>query len=127
MRDLAAASGLPRHAAAGVTWHAPIPRPRKNVFCVGWNYLEHFKEGEINRPADTKYPDHPVFFSKAPPAVNGPFDPVPYDPAITKTLDWEVELGAIIGKTGKTASALRVLLRAAAAKEGKRAVLDIVG
>ena len=39
----------------------------------------------------------------------------------------EKDIGKIIGKTGKTASALRVLLRAVAAKEGKRAVLDIVG
>ncbi len=39
----------------------------------------------------------------------------------------EGDVGKIIGRTGKTASALRVLLRAVAAKEGKRAVLDIVG
>ena len=39
----------------------------------------------------------------------------------------ESDVGKIIGRSGKTASALRVLLRAVAAKEGKRAVLDIVG
>ena len=37
------------------------------------------------------------------------------------------DVGKIIGKSGKTAMALRVLLRAVAAKEGKRAMLDIVG
>lgn len=39
----------------------------------------------------------------------------------------ESDVGKIIGKSGRTASALRTLLRAVAAKEGKRAVLDIVG
>ena len=39
----------------------------------------------------------------------------------------EHDVGKIIGRNGKTASALRVLLRAVAAKEGRRAVLDIIG
>jgi len=39
----------------------------------------------------------------------------------------EQDVGKIIGKSGRTASAIRTLLRAVAAKEGKRAVLDIVG
>lgn len=39
----------------------------------------------------------------------------------------EKDVGKIIGREGKTASALRTLLRAVAAKEGKRAVLDIIG
>src|SRR5688572_2134534 len=33
------------HALASVRWHAPIPRPRKNVLCLGRNYAEHVKEG----------------------------------------------------------------------------------
>ena len=87
-----------------VTLLAPIPRPRKNVFCVGWNYLEHFNESAYRRPADFKIPDHPVFFSKSTNSVNGPYGPIPYDSAITKTLDWEVELGVIIGKGGRNIS-----------------------
>ncbi len=79
---------------------APIPRPRKNVFCVGWNYLEHFKEGEKIRPHVAEMPAHPTFFSKTPTTVIGPYDPVPYDPAITDKLDWEAELGVIIGPGG---------------------------
>ena len=39
----------------------------------------------------------------------------------------ETDVGKIIGRSGRTASALRTLLRAVAAKEGKRAVLDIIG
>ena len=40
---------------------APIPRPAKNVFCVGWNYLEHFQEGEKALKDDRVLPEHPVF------------------------------------------------------------------
>ena len=85
---------------ADVTLLAPIPRPRKNVFCVGWNYLEHFKEGEKIRPHVAEMPTHPTFFSKTPTTVIGPYDTIPYDPKITDKLDWEAELGVIIGPGG---------------------------
>ena len=80
---------------------APIPRLRKNVFCVGWNYLEHFEEGARARPHVQEMPAHPAFFTKAPTAVNGPFDPVPLHADVTEKLDWEVELGVIIGRGGR--------------------------
>lgn len=83
---------------------APIPRPRKNVFCVGWNYLEHFEEGAKARPQQQEMPVHPAFFSKAPTAVNGPYDGIPLHAGVTEKLDWEVELGVIIGKGGKNIS-----------------------
>lgn len=88
------------HAIQKVTVHAPIPRPRKNVFCVGWNYLEHFEEGAKARPHVQEMPAHPAFFSKAPTTVNGPYSEVPAHAGITEKLDWEVELGVIIGKGG---------------------------
>jgi len=87
-----------------VKLHAPIPRPVKNVFCVGWNYLPHFEEGAKKLQEDRELPKHPVFFSKATTAVNGPFDNVPFDASISTSLDWEVELGVIIGTTGKNIS-----------------------
>ncbi len=80
---------------------APIPRPSKNVFCVGWNYLEHFEEGATIMKDNRELPKYPVFFSKAPTAVNGPYDVIPFDEKISTQLDWEVELGVIIGTTGK--------------------------
>ena len=89
---------------ADVKLHAPIPRPTKNVFCVGWNYLEHFEEGAQKLHDDRKLPDHPVFFSKVPTTVNGPFDAVPFDASISVQMDWEVELGVIIGRGGKDIS-----------------------
>jgi len=87
-----------------VTLHAPIPRPRKNVFCVGWNYLEHFEEGAKARPHVQEMPAHPAFFTKAPTTVNGPYDPIPLHAGVTEKLDWEAELGVIIGKGGTNIS-----------------------
>ena len=89
------------YALAEVRLHAPIPRPAKNVFCVGWNYLEHFEEGAKKLQDDRELPKYPVLFSKLPTAVNGPYDPIPFDASISTSLDWEAELGMIIGTGGK--------------------------
>ncbi len=80
---------------------APIPRPSKNIFCVGWNYLDHFQEGGNMLKDDRELPQYPVFFTKTPTSVNGPYDVIPFDASISTQLDWEVELGAIIGTDGK--------------------------
>jgi len=80
--------------------HSPIPRPAKNIFCVGWNYLEHFQEGAKARPHVQEMPAHPAFFTKAPTTMNGPYDPIPLHAGVTERLDWEVELAAIIGTAG---------------------------
>jgi 2-keto-4-pentenoate hydratase/2-oxohepta-3-ene-1,7-dioic acid hydratase in catechol pathway len=89
------------YALADVKLHAPIPRPAKNVFCVGWNYLEHFEEGAKKLQDSRELPKYPVLFSKLPTAVNGPYDAIPYDGSISTSLDWEAELGMIIGTGGK--------------------------
>ena len=75
----------------------PIPHTRKNLFCVGWNYLEHFKEGEKSRPHVQDMPAHPTFFSRAPTSVLGAYDDITFDARVTEKLDWEAELGVIIG------------------------------
>jgi 2-keto-4-pentenoate hydratase/2-oxohepta-3-ene-1,7-dioic acid hydratase in catechol pathway len=85
---------------ADVKLHAPIPRPDKNVFCVGWNYLEHFEEGAKKLQDNRELPKWPVFFSKAPTAVTGPYDNIPFHSTVSTSCDWEVELGVIIGKPG---------------------------
>jgi 2-keto-4-pentenoate hydratase/2-oxohepta-3-ene-1,7-dioic acid hydratase in catechol pathway len=99
-RKAAAAAKEGHHDADAVHIHAPIPRPRKNVFCVGWNYVEHFEEGAKARPHVQEMPAHPAFFTKAPTSVNGPYDVVPAHAGVTEKLDWEVELGVIIGRGG---------------------------
>jgi 2-keto-4-pentenoate hydratase/2-oxohepta-3-ene-1,7-dioic acid hydratase in catechol pathway len=101
LRELAATTPPDALPLLDVKLHAPIPRPAKNVFCVGWNYLEHFEEGGKKLKDDRQLPEHPVFFSKVPTTVNGPFDSIPFDAAISSSLDWEVELGVIIGTNGK--------------------------
>ncbi|MBX3060774.1 MAG: fumarylacetoacetate hydrolase family protein [Anaerolineae bacterium] len=80
---------------------APIPHPRRNVICLGLNYSEHVKESYGARGQEAKLPETPVVFTKATTAVNGPTDPIPYDPAVTTQLDWEVELAVIVGRAGK--------------------------
>jgi 2-keto-4-pentenoate hydratase/2-oxohepta-3-ene-1,7-dioic acid hydratase in catechol pathway len=88
-------------ALANVRLLAPIPRPRKNVFGIGLNYLDHVTESA--KALDTKpdLPREPVIFSKPPTAVIGPGEPIPHDAEITQQLDWEVELAAIIGTTAR--------------------------
>lgn len=72
--------------------------PRRNVMCVGWNYLPHFEEGSKVH-SDRELPDRPTFFSKATATVIGPHDTVPSHAAVTSQLDYEVELGVVIGTT----------------------------
>lgn len=79
---------------------APIPRPRKNVFCVGLNYVEHAKEGASTVGRSPDPPQHPTFFTKPPTSVVGPNDSILWAVDVTKELDYEVELGVIIGKKG---------------------------
>lgn len=101
VRELAGAADGHAVPLGSVRVLAPIPRPRKNVFCIGWNYLEHFVEGERVRQTGQELPDHPVFFSKTTTAVIGPNDPIPFDPKVSEKIDWEVELALVIGAAGK--------------------------
>jgi 2-keto-4-pentenoate hydratase/2-oxohepta-3-ene-1,7-dioic acid hydratase in catechol pathway len=89
------------HPAGSVKLLAPIPRPLKNVFCVGRNYLDHVKEGHNASGTEVKVPVVPQFFSKPPTAVTGPDSDVRLDPKVTSKMDYEVELGVVIGTTGR--------------------------
>jgi 2-keto-4-pentenoate hydratase/2-oxohepta-3-ene-1,7-dioic acid hydratase in catechol pathway len=96
----AGADAVRSYDPKAVRWHAPIPRPAKNVFCVGRNYAEHVAEGARARGEAMKIPKHVVFFTKAPTSVIGPFDDIPWDATLTQQVDWEAELGVIIGTPG---------------------------
>jgi 2-keto-4-pentenoate hydratase/2-oxohepta-3-ene-1,7-dioic acid hydratase in catechol pathway len=86
---------------SAVTLLAPIPRPRRNVFCVGRNYLDHVAEGDRTRGVtQTEVPKYPQFFTKAPDCVIGPGETVPAHQNVTKWLDYEVELAVVIGTGG---------------------------
>ncbi len=94
-----AAAGGP--ALAAVELRAPIPRPRKNIICLGMNYAAHAIESLRAKGLPEKLPQHPVFFSKMPTAVNHPNAPVPLMADVSSQRDWEVELAVIIGKRGR--------------------------
>ena len=79
---------------------APIPRPAKNIFCVGRNYVDHVKEGYVAQGLRVTLPEHIQLFSKPPTTVIGPGAGIPYDSKVTQKLDYEVELAVVIGKTG---------------------------
>ena len=93
-----------RHAFKDVQWQAPIPRPAKNVMCVGRNYKGHIEEGARARGEAVKYPEVPVIFTKAPTSVSGPFDVISYERSVTTEVDWEAELGVVVGVGGRNIS-----------------------
>ncbi len=89
------------HALSEVQLAAPIPRPRKNVFCLAVNYREHAQETAHVRGHGGQAPEIPVFFTKAPTAINAPYGEIVIDPAVSTEIDWEVELGVVLSKSGK--------------------------
>ncbi len=80
---------------------APLPRPTKNIFCLGMNYAEHARESMRAKGLPETLPEYPVFFTKAVTSINHPEGGIPLDLEITQQLDWEVELAFIIGTRGK--------------------------
>ena len=88
-------------AFANVALLAPIPRPRKNIFGIGLNYVEHVAESAKALDTTTELPKQPVIFSKPPTTVIGPGVPIEHNSAITRQLDWEVELAVVIGTTAR--------------------------
>jgi 2-keto-4-pentenoate hydratase/2-oxohepta-3-ene-1,7-dioic acid hydratase in catechol pathway len=86
--------------AREIRWHAPIPRPTKNIFCVGRNFVAHAEEGARARGVAVKLPKVPLYFTKAPTSVIGPYDDVPWHRSATQQVDWEAELAAVVGVAG---------------------------
>lgn len=71
--------------------NAPIPRPPK-IPAIGLNYRDHARE--TNKPLPTK----PIMFAKFPSSVTGPYDTIHVVPEVTQRVDYEAELGVVIGK-----------------------------
>ncbi len=80
---------------------APIPRPGK-ILALGLNYRDHIEE------TGREVPREPVVFVKLPTSVVGPDEDIPFPP-LTHRLDWEVELGVVIGAPCKDVSASEAL------------------
>ena len=88
-----------------VCLEAPLPRPRRNIFCVGKNYYDHAHEfsnsGFDSSAAQGAVPEHPIVFSKVPESVIGAGAFIEFDPNVSSAIDYEVELAVIIGKPGR--------------------------
>ena len=87
---------------------APIPRPCRNIMCVGKNYREHVQELQSSGSAcDTNsadLPEKPIIFTKATTSVSGPGEAIPARLDPTDSTDYEGELAVIIGKQGRNIS-----------------------
>jgi len=83
----------------------PVARPRRNIFCVGKNYRPHAAEfarsGFDSSAAAGDVPAHPIIFSKPPECVIGNGEPILIDPSVSTAIDYEAELGVIIGAGGR--------------------------
>jgi 2-keto-4-pentenoate hydratase/2-oxohepta-3-ene-1,7-dioic acid hydratase in catechol pathway len=84
---------------------APLPRPRRNIFCVGKNYFDHAHEfarsGFDSSAAAGAVPEAPIIFSKVPECVSPPGALIPVDAGVSRAVDYEAELGVIIGRGGR--------------------------
>lgn len=86
-----------------VDLRAPLPRPRRNVWCVGRNYHAHAKElsASVFKDNDANPESWPIVFTKVPECVVGPHAQVLLPVGVSAQIDYEAELGVVIGKTGK--------------------------
>jgi 2-keto-4-pentenoate hydratase/2-oxohepta-3-ene-1,7-dioic acid hydratase in catechol pathway len=100
-----ALSKAPRMPSGSVQLVAPIPLPRRNIFCVGKNYAAHAREfqqsGFDATSSGQDIPTAPVIFTKAPSAVIGPDAAILANLDPTNSVDYEGELGVIIGSGGR--------------------------
>ncbi len=86
---------------AGATILTPIPWTKRNVFCLGKNYLEHAKELEGLTANLSGVPEYPIYFTKTASPAIGPEEAIRIFPEVTGgEVDYEVELAIVIGKQG---------------------------
>jgi 2-keto-4-pentenoate hydratase/2-oxohepta-3-ene-1,7-dioic acid hydratase in catechol pathway len=91
---------------ASVQLTAPMPQPRRNIFCVGKNYTAHAKEFagsgfDSSAKSGGDIPTVPIYFTKVPESVVGPADFIDMPVGVSDAIDYEAELTVVIGKGGK--------------------------
>lgn len=93
-------------SVAQVQLDSPIPRPIRNIFCVGRNYHEHAKELKttVFKDNDSDPQSWPIVFTKVPECVVGPHDDVSIPSEVSTQIDYEAELCVVIGKGGRNIS-----------------------
>ena len=85
---------------------SPIPHPRQDMICLGINYADHAKEAEsFDKEAFSKERPDPIFFSKRVSFSQGTGDIIPMHEDICDSLDYETELGVVIGRQAKDVKA----------------------
>lgn len=97
-----------QNAISDVQLEAPLPHPKRNIWCVGRNYHEHAKElsASVFKDSNSNTQAWPIVFTKVPECVIGPFDPVHLPGAhVSEQIDYEAELTVVIGKGGKNIKA----------------------
>lgn len=92
--SLIPADGARPRPTASVQLLAPLPAPRK-VVAIGLNYADHAAEAKVTAPAE------PLVFAKFPSAIVGPDDAIEWDRRLTDGVDYEAELGVVIGRTAR--------------------------
>ncbi|SFQ61525.1 2-keto-4-pentenoate hydratase/2-oxohepta-3-ene-1,7-dioic acid hydratase (catechol pathway) [Variovorax sp. OK605] len=108
IESLAEGGSLPDAAGPSVNLgdvvlDAPLPKPRRNLWCVGRNYHAHAKElsASVFKDNAAKTDEWPIVFTKVPECVVGPHDDVLVPSEVSTQIDYEAELAVVIGKGGK--------------------------
>lgn len=83
-----------KHSFSDIEWLAPVPRPPKNIICIGKNYADHAEEMGGKAPVDM------VVFTKAANCVAADEETVPVHADVTESYDYEGELAVVISKAG---------------------------
>jgi len=87
---------------ADVQLQAPLPNPPK-IVAIGLNYMDHCREQNV------PVPERPLIFTKFSNAIIGPGEAITWDPALTQQVDYEAELGVVIGKTARNVAQAHAL------------------
>lgn len=116
------ATGLPLPPDSGpalplstVSIDAPLPRPRRNIFCVGKNYHAHAREfaqsgfDSSAGKAGDDIPSDPIIFSKVPESVIAPGAAIRIPVGVSTAIDYEAELAVVIGRGGRGIPAARAM------------------
>ena len=90
----------PRELAVGDAVEGELEAPLRpgKIVAIGLNYLDHIRESKLPQPAD------PLVFAKFPSSVIGPRDAIVVDSELTAQVDWEVELGVVVGRRMRAVS-----------------------
>ena len=94
-------TALPRFPLEGLKLLAPIPYPRRNIFCLGKNYTDHVNEVKMMKVSGSGIPNAPIYFSKTAMPAIGSGEYIRFSRNVTEMVDYEAELAVVIGKEGK--------------------------